>query len=226
MSRHRCNCCMLRSARPRPVGAVTRLRLAFECGRVPSPLGDVNITRVTVTLFAWDLYRRRKTPYERDISEKWDWRPADLKFTDRHEVGYFVGCGVSFSAPPMALGAARMLDVIHGGFAMLEEEQCCGFPLMVLGFEDMIEEMVRHNVRGFVDMGVKRLVTTCACCMSFLSNNWAKYVGGRLPFEGNTHLAGSGGRGSDREDKVYEGNAVRRCATTTPVISRAESPMS
>jgi heterodisulfide reductase subunit D len=130
-----------------------------------------------------DLYRRRKTPYERDISEKWDWRPADLKFTDRHEVGYFVGCGVSFSAPPMALGAARMLEAIHGGFAMLEEERCCGFPLMVLGFEDMIEEMVRHNVRGFVDMGVKRLVTTCACCMSFLSNNWAKYVGGRLPFE-------------------------------------------
>ena len=130
-----------------------------------------------------DLFHRRKTPYDRDISEKWDWRPADLKHRDRHEVGYFVGCGVSFSAPPMALGTARMLEAIHGGFAMLDVEQCCGFPLMVLGFEDLIEQMVLHNVRGYVEKGVKRLVTTCACCMSFLTNSWPRYAGGKLPFE-------------------------------------------
>ncbi|MGA2191969.1 MAG: (Fe-S)-binding protein [Nitrospirota bacterium] len=130
-----------------------------------------------------DVFRRRKTPYEKDVAEKPLWRPAGLKNYPSHEIGYFVGCGVSFSAPPMALGGARMLESIYGGFTMLEIEECCGFPLYVLGFEDIIESMVRKNVAGLVGQGVKKLVTTCACCMSFLTNNWPKYTGGKLPFE-------------------------------------------
>lgn len=130
-----------------------------------------------------ELYRRRRTPYDRDIAEKALWRPAGLAVAARHEIGFFVGCGVAFSAPGMAVGAARMLEAVHGGFTLLEEEQCCGFPLMVLGFEDLIAEMVRHNVSGLRERGVRKLVTTCACCMSFLTNSWPRYAGGTLPFE-------------------------------------------
>jgi heterodisulfide reductase subunit D len=167
-----------------PVGINTqKLWAALRAEVVRQGLGPVGKQKEVP-----DVYRRRKTPYERDVSEKTSWRTEGLLLHKKHETGYFVGCGVSFSAPPMALGTARMLEQIYGGFTMLEEEQCCGFPLQVLGFEDIIEQMVRHNVEGFVRQGVKRLVTTCPCCMSFLVNHWPKYVGGTLPFE-VTHIS-------------------------------------
>jgi heterodisulfide reductase subunit D len=85
----------------------------------------------------------------------------------RAEVAFYVGCVASFY--PMVYGIPQaMVQVMdHAGvdFATLGgEEWCCGYPLFTAGMEDLVADLMTHNVARVRDMGAKTLVTTCPSC--------------------------------------------------------------
>jgi Fe-S oxidoreductase/FAD/FMN-containing dehydrogenase len=117
------------------------------------------------------------------------WVPPDLedKIRWRADVAYFPGCTASLVEQDVAQGTARLLDTAGIEFTYMGDgEACCGIPMLVAGMWDTFEEILRHNVRGMRERGVKTVVTSCpACWLSWkvYYPEWAHKLGIDFPFE-------------------------------------------
>ena len=85
----------------------------------------------------------------------------------RAEVAFYVGCVASFY--PMVYGIpqamVQVMDHADVDFATLGgDEWCCGYPLFSAGMEDLVADLMTHNMARVRDMGAKMLVTTCPSC--------------------------------------------------------------
>ncbi len=124
--------------------------------------------------------------YSKDRSK---WVPPDIepKIKWRAEVGYFPGCTASYVEQDVAQGTARLLDAAGIEFTYMGDgEACCGLPMLVAGLWDAFEEIMRHNIEGMKERGVKTVVTSCpACWLSWkvYYPEWAKKLGIDYPFE-------------------------------------------
>jgi heterodisulfide reductase subunit D len=83
------------------------------------------------------------------------------------EVAFYVGCVASFY--PMVYGIpqamAQVMERAGVDFAALGgEEWCCGYPLFTAGMEDLVADLMVHNVARVLEMGARTLVTTCPSC--------------------------------------------------------------
>ena len=117
------------------------------------------------------------------------WVPEDIesKIRWRAEVGYFPGCTASYVEQDVAQGTARLLDAAGIEFTYMGDgEACCGLPMLVAGLWDSFEEIMRHNIEGMKERGVKTVVTSCpACWLSWkvYYPEWAEKLGIEYPFE-------------------------------------------
>jgi len=132
---------------------------------------------------AKQIVAEKHNPYDRPHEERFDWIPDDVVVADEAEIGYYAGCSGSYTAQPMMIGALRMMQAAGMEFTLFPDEYCCSFPLFVIGELSTATEMVRHNVQGFVDRGVKKVVVSCPCCTFMLQKQWPKLLGSELPFE-------------------------------------------
>jgi Fe-S oxidoreductase len=111
-----------------------------------------------------------------------------LAFRDkrRAEVAFFVGCVASFY--PMVYGIPQsMVQVMNRAgvdFAALGgEEWCCGYPLFSAGMENLVVDLMAHNVTRLREMGAKTLVTTCPSCHYTWSHLYPLFDPSPLGFE-------------------------------------------
>ncbi len=124
--------------------------------------------------------------YSRDRA---NWVPEDIRphIRERAEIAYFPGCTASLVEQDVAQGTARLLYAAGVEFTYLGDgEACCGIPMLVAGMWETFEEILRHNVRGMKERGVKTVVTSCpACWLSWkvYYPRWAEKLGMDLPFE-------------------------------------------
>lgn len=139
------------------------------------PVGDQRMTQAIV--------REKHNPYEGEHEARFDWLPPDIDLPAKAEVGFFAGCSGSYTAQPMMVGAVKVMRSAGIEFTMLSDEWCCGFPLMILGELDLLEELISHNVEGWIERGIERLVVSCPCCMFMIKEHWPYYHGRPLPFE-------------------------------------------
>lgn len=85
----------------------------------------------------------------------------------RAEVVYFVGCVSSFYPRAYAIPQAlvEVLAEAEVEFTTLGgDEWCCGYPLYVVGLQERMGQMARHNVERVRETGAKRVVFTCPSC--------------------------------------------------------------
>ena len=80
------------------------------------------------------------------------------------DVAYFVGCRSSFKRTEIALSAYRALTRLGKRVAFLEDERCCGRPLIDIGKEDDAAALMRHNAEQIRRTGAKTVVASCAEC--------------------------------------------------------------
>jgi len=124
--------------------------------------------------------------YSKDRSK---WVPPDIapKIKWRADVGYFPGCTASYVEQDVAQGTARLLDAAGIEFTYMGDgEACCGLPMLVAGLWDAFEEIMRHNIEGMKERGVKTVITSCpACWLSWkvYYPQWAEKLGIEYPFE-------------------------------------------
>lgn len=117
------------------------------------------------------------------------WVPPDIedKIRWRAEVGYFPGCTASLVEQDVAQGTARLLDAAGVEFTYMGDgEACCGIPMLVAGMWETFEEILRHNVNGMKERGVKTVVTSCPACWlvwKVYYPEWAEKLGIDYPFE-------------------------------------------
>ncbi|MGD8624966.1 MAG: (Fe-S)-binding protein [Anaerolineae bacterium] len=92
-----------------------------------------------------------------------------LAFREKRQaqVAFFVGCVASFYPTVYGIPQSMVQIMERAGvdFAALGgEEWCCGYPLYSAGMEDLVAELMAHNLARVRDMGIETLVTTCPSC--------------------------------------------------------------
>lgn len=95
------------------------------------------------------------------------WIPDELKSTGKSDIIYWVGCMSSYRKQKSAIASLRILS--RYGVKVLEDEKCCGSPLMRLGGDPVTME---HNISQIEKSGAKTIVTACAGCYKTLKESY------------------------------------------------------
>lgn len=96
------------------------------------------------------------------------------------KMAYFVGCVSSFFPASYSIpqSMTRLLEAAGEDYALLgEQEQCCGFPLLVSGQEPRAEEMMRHNLERVRALGADTVVASCPSCYHMWKHVYPEVLG-------------------------------------------------
>lgn len=93
------------------------------------------------------------------------------KNTEKADVTYFIGCRSSFRRTEIARNAHELLTKKLGiNVNFLEDERCCGRPLLEIGAEKEALELMKHNLEKIKKTGAETIIFTCAECFSLFSD--------------------------------------------------------
>jgi heterodisulfide reductase subunit D len=109
--------------------------------------------------------------------------PEDYYRKEKAEVVYFVGCVASFSPQVQDIPAAmvQLLEKAGVDFTILgEEEHCCGYPLIILGMKEEVEELIRHNIEAIKAKGARTVVFSCPSCYHTFAHEYPEIEGVEL----------------------------------------------
>ncbi|MEM2936368.1 MAG: (Fe-S)-binding protein [Candidatus Bathyarchaeia archaeon] len=110
----------------------------------------------------------------------------NLKVGEKAKVAYFVGCASSFMGRLEGIPQSMIRILNHAGvdFTILgPEEWCCGEPLFLAGAPRLAEEIVKHNVKTFRELGIETLVASCAGCYRVWRQEYPAVIKEDLGFE-------------------------------------------
>jgi Fe-S oxidoreductase/FAD/FMN-containing dehydrogenase len=133
--------------------------------------------------------RKERNIWASYSKDRADWMKEDVRarVKERADIGYFAGCTASFVEQDIAQATTCLLTKAGIEFTYMGDgEACCGIPMLVAGLWDAFEEIMRHNIEGMKEKGVKTVVTSCpACWLSWkvYYPQWAEKLGIDYPFE-------------------------------------------
>ncbi|GBE54256.1 anaerobic glycerol-3-phosphate dehydrogenase subunit C [archaeon BMS3Bbin15] len=109
--------------------------------------------------------------------------PEDYYQKDKAEVVYFTGCMASFSPQVQDIPATvvQIFEKAGVDFTLLgENEHCCGYPLMILGMKEDVDELIKHNVEEIKKRGAKKVVFSCPSCYHTFAHEYPEIEGVEL----------------------------------------------
>ncbi|MCD6352761.1 MAG: (Fe-S)-binding protein [Proteobacteria bacterium] len=98
-----------------------------------------------------------------DPDKRWDWLPD--KFPEREsDTLFYVGCLPSYLVKNSARSSYLVLKKLGVDFMLHKDEDCCGIYFYNSGRWDLAQEKFEENLERFRNLGIKRIITTCAGC--------------------------------------------------------------
>ena len=76
----------------------------------------------------------------------------------------YFGCFTTVKTPKYAESIARYLIKKDLDFTIINQEICCGYPILCTGELDTYELLVEKNRDLFIKKGYKKIITTCPSC--------------------------------------------------------------
>lgn len=111
------------------------------------------------------------------------WPVPKKTLAEGAELLYFAGCVARNKYPSIIRASIKILEAAGVGFTVLgEDEWCCGNPLFSYGELDLAKEVAEHNVAKIRELGVKKVVVSCAGCYKTLKTEYPKILG-KIDFE-------------------------------------------
>jgi len=122
-------------------------------------------------------------PYGESHETRFKWLTEDKRYQGDEEIGFFVGCTLSYRLPNVAKAAIGILNKLDIRFRILGgEEYCCGGILYRVGLTSKIKELMEHNLRTIEKLGIKKMLFACPGCYETFKSIYPK-IGGELKFE-------------------------------------------
>jgi len=121
----------------------------------------------------WQQPRHMKGRWAKDISVK-DPRVKDLT-KESAKVLYFAGCTFSLQPDLMRVPLDTLGILLEAGVdvgILGSDEPCCASPAFTIGDHDFFMEKAAANIRMFNDLGIKKVVTSCAGCFGVMSGKY------------------------------------------------------
>ncbi|MFQ6126592.1 MAG: (Fe-S)-binding protein [Candidatus Heimdallarchaeota archaeon] len=109
----------------------------------------------------------------------------DFPDEEHADIAYFMGCLTSFSGALEVVGQAvgDILSILGDKWVILRsDEWCCGLPLKLLGNQDSIHKLAKHNIARLEALGVKKVVFNCPGCYKTFKHLYPELLGNALPF--------------------------------------------
>ncbi len=103
-----------------------------------------------------------------DPGDRLSWLADRSLLKEGADYVYFAGCMNSYRYTKTA---ARTFDLLRTfGVTMLPDEQCCGSPLLRMGF--YASRLMEENLRQIKQIGAHTVITGCAGCYTTLKNDY------------------------------------------------------
>lgn len=121
-------------------------------------------------------------PIKRRLS--WMGEIPRLRFPERAEVLYWVGCMVATRTPSVAKAVANIMGQAKANFTMLgQREGCCGYVLLAAGLWNEAKELAIGLVERVEETDAEVLVTPCAGCYYTFTTLYPKVLDVQMPCE-------------------------------------------
>jgi Fe-S oxidoreductase len=91
------------------------------------------------------------------------------------EVVYFVGCTSAYRNPEIAEAVLKILDKAKVNYTILDDEWCCGSPILRTGYRKQAEELMKHNQKAINSLKAKTIITSCAGCYETLKQDYPEH---------------------------------------------------
>ncbi len=109
------------------------------------------------------------------------------------EYVFFAGCAASFD-PRAGRAAAALSNIMRKAdvsFTTLgANEWCCGETARRMGNEALFQKIVKNNIEKWNELGVRRIITSCAHCYNTLKNEYPQFGGNWEVIHHSVLLAG------------------------------------
>ncbi|RLI77519.1 (Fe-S)-binding protein [Archaeoglobales archaeon] len=119
---------------------------------------------------------REWNPYGESREKRADWF-KDLKnlTSTNSDLLYFAGCTASYRTLSIARDTVELfnktgLDFNYAGV----DEYCCGSPFLRTGQRDLAQKLFLKNYKKWKEMGIRRIVTSCAGCYRTIAKDYPK----------------------------------------------------
>jgi Fe-S oxidoreductase len=113
--------------------------------------------------------------------QRFSWLPNITP--NKSGIVYFAGCTASYYIPDQAQATLKLLKSAGIAFAIMRNEQCCGYDTLLTGQEQEAADIMKRNVQNVNEAGAKILLTSCARCYKVFSQDYPKFVGESMKFE-------------------------------------------
>lgn len=120
-------------------------------------------------------------PYLSLTRTKSSWIKPSLRLSAGAHVLYWVGCTSSVMAPNIAGVTAKVLTKLGLEFKLLDEEPCCGEPLIRLGLLEAAKDIAAKVVEAVERANVKSLITSCPSCYNTFTRLYPEILGIKFP---------------------------------------------
>ncbi|MCK5151977.1 MAG: (Fe-S)-binding protein, partial [Candidatus Thorarchaeota archaeon] len=93
------------------------------------------------------------------------------------DVLFYPGCQAEERSQEVREAAKVILEHFNVSYTLLDEMSCCGLPTTLIGDNEKTEDLSHKLLKKIKNLGVKKIVTTCAGCTSNLNElaikeNW------------------------------------------------------
>jgi len=116
----------------------------------------------------WGVHINREyNPYLEKSADRTNWLPSKIKrdvTSKKAEYAYFVGCTSSYRLSNIAMSTVDILRKLGLDFTILNDERCCGSPILRTGQWKFAKELAQYNVDEINKVEADKIVTTCAGC--------------------------------------------------------------
>jgi heterodisulfide reductase subunit D len=108
-------------------------------------------------------------PYIEKHADRLNWlgnKKATLP--KKADIVYFVGCTSAYRQDKIASSTFDVLSNLGKDFTIMQDEWCCGSPLIWTGQVEIAKNCAEHNIREIEKTGAELVVTSCSGCYRML----------------------------------------------------------
>lgn len=121
-------------------------------------------------------------PYKEKPETRRQWlNDLGLEVPTVGDILYFVGCTGAIKIPDIAKNTAIILDAAKTGFAIMENEPCCGSVMMRTGRMEDAEVNAKKVVDAIKATNAKKIIVSCAGCLKTLRKDYPEKFGIEMP---------------------------------------------
>ena len=110
-------------------------------------------------------------------SGRLNWAPSSFKPKEKAEILWFIGCNEAYKRFRMARATLKILERLKLDFTVLQDEKCCGWPILSAGNLDVFKMLMNSNIESANRVEAKTIVTGCPGCSLTWKKVYPEYGG-------------------------------------------------